>query len=160
MRRLIKFLHTMGAIGLIGAIACLLVMFSVLPPRSSLAQYASSREAMAAIVRWVFMPSLACVLISGLIAIAANRGFHDAGWAWIKLASGILVFEGGLVSISGPIDEEATRSAGALSGGFDVAGLATSVTAEQNSLWIILAVATANVVVGIWRPRLMRRVET
>ncbi len=47
MRRLLKFLHTMGSIGLMGAMAALLVMFSVAPPPSQLAGYALIRGAMA-----------------------------------------------------------------------------------------------------------------
>jgi hypothetical protein len=36
----------------------------------------------------------------------------------------------------------------------DPAALAASLGAEWKSLWVLLAVATANVVLGIWRPRL------
>ena len=37
-------------------------------------------------------------------------------------------------------------------------GLATKywTSAERNTLWILLAVATANVIFGIWRPRLTK----
>ena len=156
MRRLLKFLHTMGAIGLMGAMACLLVMLSVLPPRTSLGEYAAMRGAMGAIASWVFMPSLAMTLIAGLLAIAVNPSFHNAGWAWVKLGSGILIFEGGFVSILGPMQEEARNAAEALAGTLDPATLAASLTAERNTLWIILAVATVNVLLGIWRPRLTR----
>ena len=159
MRRLMKFLHTMGAIGLMGAMACLLVMLARLPPVTSLGEYAAMRGAMGAIAGWVFMPSMALTLIAGLLAIAVNPVFHNAGWAWVKLASGILVFEGGFVSILGPMQEEASRSAQALAGAVDAGTLATALTAERNTLWIIFAVATANVVLGIWRPRLMRPVS-
>ena len=159
MRRLLKFLHTIGAIGLMGAMACLLVMLARIPPSTSLGEYAAMRSAMGAISTWVFMPSLGATLIAGLLAIAANPVFHNAGWAWAKLATGILVFEGGLVNIHGPMQEEAEHSASALAGQFDPAALATSLSAERNTLWIILLVATANVVLGIWRPRLMRTVR-
>lgn len=27
-------------------------------------------------------------LIAGLLAIAVNRAYHNAGWAWVKLAAG------------------------------------------------------------------------
>jgi hypothetical protein len=45
------------------------------------------RGAMAEIVAWIFLPSLVATLIAGLLAIAVNRAFHDAGWAWVKAAS-------------------------------------------------------------------------
>ena len=70
--------------------------------------------------------------------------------------SGILVFESGFVGILGPMQREAERSAEALAGRIDASSLATSLIAERNTLWILLAVATANVIFGIWRPRLTK----
>ena len=151
-----KFLHTMGAIGLMGSMACLLVMLGMTPPPSSLSQYALMRAAMGSVATWVFLPSLALRLVAGLLSIAVNRAFHNAGWAWVKLATGILVFEWGFAGIQGPMQQEAELSARLLAGGSDTAALAASLGAEQNSLWVLLAVATANVVLGIWRPRLAR----
>lgn len=156
MRRLIKFLHTMGAIGLMGAMACLLVLLSLIPAPASLSEYALMRGAMGAIATWIFMPSLALALIAGLLAMAINRGYHNAGWAWVKLFSGLLVFEWGLASIQGPMQQEAELSARAMAHEIDPATLGASFGAEWNSLWIMLAVATANVILGIWRPRLTR----
>jgi hypothetical protein len=97
---------------------------------------------------------MVATLIAGLLAIAFNRAFHNAGWAWVKLASGISVFEGSLVAIIGPIQQEATRSAAALSAPLDVVAITGYVGSLQASLWVMLAVSTANVVLGIWRPRL------
>ena len=153
MRRLLKFLHTMGAIGLMGAMACLLVLLSMTPAPSSLAEYSLMRGAMAAIAKWVFMPSLALTLIAGLLAVAFNRAFHNAGWAWAKLLSGLLIFEYGLVGIQGPMQQEADQSVLALSGSVEATSLAASLSSERMSLWALLVVATANVVLGVWRPR-------
>lgn len=153
MRRLMKFLHTMGAIGLAGAMACLLVLLAMTPPPASLPQYALMRGAMSDIARYIFLPSLALTLISGLIAIALNRGFHNAGWAWAKLATGVLMFEWGFVGVQGPMQQEAELSAEALAGRADAALLGMSLGAEAMSLWTLLAVATLNVVLGVWRPR-------
>ena len=146
----------MGAIGLMGAMAALLVLLSVAPPPSALAGYAQIRGAMAAIATWIFLHSLALTLLAGLLAIA-NRAFHSAGWAWLKLATGIILFEWGFVGVQGPIEQEARQSAGALAGQVDPATLADSLGAERATLWVLLAVATANVVLGVWRPRLLRR---
>ena len=77
----------------------------------------------------------------------------------MKLATGVLMFEGGLVYIQGPMQEEAERSASALSGQLDPAELGQTLGPEQGSLWILLGVATANVVFGVWRPRLSRLPE-
>jgi hypothetical protein len=156
MRRLMKFLHTLGAIGLIGAMACLIVLLGFVPKPTSLSEYALISAAMGAIATWIFLPSLALTLIAGLLAIALNRAYHSAGWAWAKLATGILIFEWGFTAILGPLQEQAELSMRALAGDVDPAMLATSLGNERNSLWVLLAVGTANVVLGVWRPRLTR----
>ena len=65
------------------------------------------------------------------------------------------MFAGGLHALS-PIQEEASRSASALAGQVDAASLAGPPDGERATLWVLLAVSTANVVLGIWRPRLTR----
>ena len=156
MRRLLKFLHTMGAIGLMGAMACLLVLLSFTPAPASLSEYALIRAAMGGVATWIFLPSFGLTLVAGLLAMGINRAYQDAGWAWVKLASGLLVFEWGFVAIQGPMQQEAELSARALAHEVDPATLASSLGAEWNSLWVMLAIATANVILGIWRPRLTR----
>lgn len=154
MRRLLKFLHTMGAIGLMGAMACLLVLLALSPAPARLSEYAMMRGAMGTIATWIYLPSFVLTLVAGLLAIALNRAYHNAGWAWVKLATGLAVFEGSFVGVIGPMQEEAEQSALVLAGKADVATLAQSLGAEQGTLWLLIAVATANVVLGIWRPKL------
>jgi hypothetical protein len=156
VRHLLKFLHTIGAIGLMGSMASLLVLLSLAPPPDALAEYALIRGAMGSIATWIFFPSLGLTLIAGLIALGYSKAYHNAGWAWAKAISGILVFESGFVGILGPMQREAERSADALAGKIEPSTLAASLTAERNTLWILLAVATANVIFGIWRPRLTK----
>jgi uncharacterized membrane protein len=153
MRPLLKFLHTIGAIGLMGAMACLIVLLQFAPDPASLSEYALLSAAMSGIVTWIFLPCLALTLIAGLLAIAVNRAYHNAGWAWVKLGTGVLIFEWGFTAIVGPLQEEAHLSARALAGVVDPATLASTLSAERNSLWALLAVATANVALGVWRPR-------
>ena len=158
MRLTLKFLHTMGAVGLMGSLACLLVLIALEPPAASLAQYAQARAAMGAIASWIFMPSLGVTLVAGMLSIAVYRPFHNAGWAWAKLATGILMFEGGLVSVQGPLQDEAERSARVLASNAPAAAdaIANLPASEANVMWALLAVSTANIVLGIWRPRLTR----
>jgi hypothetical protein len=156
VRRFMKFLHTIGAIGLMGSMASLVVLLGFVPKPSSLSEYALITAAMSGIATWVFFPSLALTLIAGLLAIAANPAYHSASWAWAKLATGIIIFEWGFTAILGPIQEEAAVSARALSDGADTAAFVTSLAPERTSLWVLLAVAAANVVLGVWRPRLTK----
>ncbi len=69
---------------------------------------------------------------------------------------GILVFEWGFAAVQGPMQQEAELSAKVLGHEADPAALAASLGAEWSSLWVLLAVATANVILGIWRPRLTK----
>jgi hypothetical protein len=85
------------------------------PRATSLADYALMRGAIAAIATWVFFPSFALTLVAGMLAIAANRAFHDAGWAWAKFAMGILVFAGSF-QVLGSIQDAAKGSASAIAG--------------------------------------------
>jgi uncharacterized membrane protein len=156
MRQTLKFLHSLGAIGMMGAMASLGAILIYAPPATALAEYAAVRSAMAAVATWIFMPSLGVTLIAGLLAIAASPAFHNAGWAWVKAASGILLFESGFVGVLGPMQREAEDAVKALAGKLDPAQLGVSLGAEKMTIWILLAVATANVVLGVWRPRLVR----
>jgi hypothetical protein len=151
LRRFLKFLHTMGAVGLMGSLACLLVLAKMAPPPASLAGYALIRAAMADIASYLVLPSLVLTLIPGMLALGVTRAFHDAGWVWAKAATGILIFAGGLHALA-PIQEEARLSAEAARAQ-DLAGVEHG---EIVTLWVLLFVSTANVVLGVWRPRLMR----
>jgi hypothetical protein len=62
-RRAMKFMHVIGAIGQMGAMACLLVLLSFVPAPTSLSEYSLMRGAMGGIATWIFLPSLGLVLI-------------------------------------------------------------------------------------------------
>ncbi len=154
MRKLLKFIHTLGAVGFIGAMASLLVLVYQLPSPQVLADYAPIRLAMGTIATWVLLPSIGLVLFGGLMSMAWTSAFHNAGWAWVKLATGILVFEGTLTAVQGPTQKQAEIAAQALAGQIDPAAIRDTTGSELISLWVLLAVALLNVVLGIWRPRM------
>jgi hypothetical protein len=146
----------MGAVGFMGSLACLLVLENLAPPPSSLAGYALTRSAMASITTWVYFPSFLLMMIPGLLSIAVTPAFHNAGWVWMKAATGILLFEAGL-HVLAPIQEEARLSAEALAGRLvDLTTLTGASEGEANNMWVLLVVSTANIVLGVWRPRFTR----
>jgi hypothetical protein len=155
--RILKLLHELGAIGMMGALAACVVLLTV-APRESLVEYAALRQGIAAITRWLLVPSLAIVLVSGLLAIAANRAYMDAGWAWVKALLGILMFEGTLLTIQASARRAAElASLAASTGSGDPAALAPLLRTEWAGLWTMLALSFANIVLAVWRPRLQRR---
>ena len=156
MGRFLKALHQIGGIGLAGSLAACIVLVAT-APADSLVGYAAVRQGIAAISQWLLVPSLAIVLVSGLLAIAANRAYHDAGWAWIKALLGIVMFEGTLIAVSASARRAAELSALAAAGEGDPAQLAEVLRTEWGSLWLILALSIANVLLAVWRPRILRR---
>jgi hypothetical protein len=164
-RKSIKVLHEIGAIGVLGALVACVVLVATAPDQS-LAEYAAVRRGIAALSKWVLVPSLLLVLVSGLAAIAANRAYIDAGWAWIKALSGIVIFEGTLMNIDGTAQRAAELATAAVATGIpggaggagaaeaDAALLAALLRTEWLGLWTMIALALANIVIGVWRPRL------
>jgi len=159
-RKVMKILHEIGSVGYLGGIAALLVLLAVLPDPSEFERHAQLRIAMGEISRLVIFPSVIAVLCSGLMSIAIVPAYQSAGWVWAKLATGILVFEGTLVYILGPMRRAGAQGAGVLSGEVAPSELGATLGAETGSLWVLGAVALANVVLGVWRPRWRRRRET
>jgi hypothetical protein len=156
MRRLLKFLHEIGAVGVMGSLAACLVLIATAPKNSWVA-YAAVRQGIAAIAQWVLVPSLALALISGLLAIAANTAYTNAAWAWVKALLGISMFEGTLLTVGAGARRAAEISALAASGHGDPAELATVLRSEWGTLWLLMAVAVVNIILAVWRPRLFRR---
>jgi hypothetical protein len=145
----------MGAIGMTGAMASLIVVMALQPAAGPIEGRAATLRAMSAIATFIFFPSLGVTLIAGLLAIAATPGFHNAGWAWAKAVSGILIFEGGLHAI-GPLQEEAKRSLAVLAAEAGQGAAAAVLASERTTLLVLILVSVANVALGVWRPRLTR----
>ena len=145
----------MGAVGFMGSLACLPVLENIAPTPRFLTSYALIRSAMGMIANWVFFPSFFLTLVPGLLALAVTPAFQKATWVWIKAASGILIFAGGLHALA-PIQDEARLSAEAIAGRLDPARLEGVSEGTTATMWILLAIAIANVVLAIWRHRIFR----
>ena len=157
MKTLLKIIHSLSAAGLIGALACYLILLGVAPPVESLAEYALLREAIARVSSWVLVPSLLGVLTSGLLSIAVYRPFHGARWAWAKALLGLPMFEGTLVAVVGPIGRTADLAVRRAAGDAEALTPVEMAGLEPGAVWVILAVSLASIAIGIWRPTLSWR---
>jgi len=156
LKRVLKMLHEIGAIGVVGAYAACIVL-TVKTSSHSLVAFAAIREGVAAIAQWLLMPSLAIVLISGLLSIAVTPAYHNAGWAWFKALLGISLFEGTLLTVIATARQAADLAAAAVSGQGDPAKLAEALHTQWGGLWIMLVLSLANIVLAVWRPRFGRQ---
>jgi uncharacterized membrane protein len=120
MRRLIKVLHEIGAVGMMGSLAACVVLVMNSPPDAP-AEFAAVRHGIVMVHTYLYVPSLMLAMVSGLIAIAATDAYKDAGWAWMKALTGVSMFEGSLLAIVGPAKRAAALSAEAVTGGGDAA---------------------------------------
>lgn len=153
LRRILKLLHEIGSAGVLGAFAASIVLIVKVPTQSVVA-YAAVRQSIAAISQWLLVPSLAIVLLSGLLAIAATDAYKDAGWVWVKALLGISMFEGTLLTVGASARHAAEFAALAAEGHGDPAQLAQVLHTEWGGLWLLLLLSVANIVLAVWRPRL------
>ena len=157
MKRLMKFLHEVGTVGLMGAIAAHIILSIIsadMPPE----QLAVVRHGIWVISRWLLLPSLGLVLFTGLIAMAIHPPYHNAGWAWIKALLTALVLEGTLGGIQGPARDAAKLSAQVAQGDLSATpALEAVLRHERGGLWVIMFLSVVNIALAVWRPRLKRR---
>jgi len=157
MKRALKFVHTLGAVGVTGALAAGLVLLAAPLPADSPLALATLRSGLDKLFTWILLPSLLLVLISGLLSIAVHAPFREARWVWVKALLGLSLFEGILGGIQGPA-RRAAEYADALVDGTAQAGIVeTLLPNERILLSAMLVIAVVNIVLAIWRPRLRRR---
>ena len=148
-----KALHEIASIGFGGGLAACLVVNLVSNPASS-AEFAAARQLFAAIAQYVLIPSMAIVVMSGLIALAATRGYQNAVWAWVKALLGLSVFEATLLIVGSSRKQAELAAATA-----DPTLVDALLRAERNTLCLLIALSVANVVLAVWRPRLTVKVR-
>jgi len=157
VRRLLKFLHEIGTVGLMGAAATQLVLTyrgDGLGPQ----QLALLRSVIVEITEWVLLPSLLVVLASGLFAMAMHDPYIRAPWALIKAALTVLVLEGTLFSVQGPAQTAAQITAEIAAGDLTHASALPNVLRhERGGLWVLMFLCVVNVALAVWRPKFRRR---
>ena len=157
LRRSLKLLHIFGAIGLAGGLAAYMLVLGAGPGPEAVPEHAALRQSLAMLSRWLIVPSLVAVILSGVLAMAVHHPFQDKGWVWAKLLSGLLIFESSLATIDGPARRAAEVAERARLGEIDAASMATLINDRWGAWWVLLTLFAANVVLGIWRPRFSRR---
>ncbi len=159
MRRLpkaLKFLHTLAACGIIGGVGCHMILL-IFAPQDTPAAYADMRQSISAISNYVLVPSLAIVLISGLLSMAVHPPFLDKGWAWLKAGMGFFMFKA-VLTIVGVTANQAADIARRIEGGEPAeALLEQAIFNEWAFLVFVMVMSVANVVLGVWRPRFSRQ---
>jgi hypothetical protein len=149
LRLTAKALHDIAAIAFGGGLAACLVI-NLMANRMSPADFATSRQVFAAIAQYILIPSVAVVVVSGLIAMMATRGYQDAGWAWVKAVLGI-----SLLVATFRVVGAGTASSELLAAAADPGALDTLLRAERSMLWLLIALCVVNVVLAVWRPKMM-----
>ena len=156
LRWTLKILHTVSAGGLIGGLFAYMTLL-VAAPQDTPQAYADMRISIAAISNYVLLPSLGIALVSGLLSMAVHRPYAQKGWAWLKAATGILMFKGVLIIVGAKADYAASMSERIANGELAADVLEKALAYEWQALVTIMAISVVNVVLGVWRPRLGRR---
>ena len=156
MRKAVKFLHTLASCGLIGALLGYMMVL-VFAPQDTARAYADVRQTISALCNYLLFPSLAVALVTGLLSMVVHQPFMDKRWVWFKAVLGLSMFEATLAIIQSKANYAAKVSAKIAAGEADAGALASALSTEWNSLAAIMALSIANIVLGVWRPRLAKR---
>ena len=152
-RKTMKALHTLGAIGMAGGIAAMMLMINVAPEPAASADYLAVRVAVYDVSRGLVLPSMALVFLTGLLSMAVHFPFQNALWVWLKLGAGFLIFESMLATIDAPARKAVDAVNAAIAGDIASTDLSTRIQDAWGAWWVLLTLAALNVVLAIWRPR-------
>lgn len=153
LRKLMKALHTLGAIGMAGGIAAMMLMVNAAPEPAASAEYLAMRVAVYDVSRSLVLPSMALVFLSGVLSMAIHFPFQNALWVWLKFGAGFLIFESMLATIDAPARKAVDAVNAAIAGDIAAADLPARIQDAWGAWWVILTLAALNVVLAVWRPR-------
>ncbi len=156
MRKTIKIIHSLASCGLIGGLAAYMIVLAW-SPQASPAQYADVRQTIAAISNYALAPSLGVALFTGLVAMMVQRGFQEMRWVWLKAVLGFAMFEATLAVIQAKANYGYETARKVAEGAETAEALAAALSSEWTSLYAIMALSLAQVILGVSRPPLYRR---
>jgi hypothetical protein len=138
LRKFVKLLHTLGSCGLIGSLIGYCVVIIAAHDGGSIAVGVSFNI----LSKYVLLPSLAVVLITGLLAMVVHRPFQEMRWVWLKAFLGLSVFEAslGVLAYASELSHQ-------------IANL-SALRLNWYGACALLALCVVNIVLAIWRPRL------
>jgi len=153
MRKATKFFHTLGSIAMMGALLAIWLTWKAVPDKSDavlLSQYYLQAELVS---RWMLLPGMITMIVSGLISMIVGPGFYNAGWAWAKMAMGLSVFEGTLLTLQGPAQQAGDLARAFLMDPETADALRGVGGPNEMAAMIIFGVCAVATGCGIWRPR-------
>jgi hypothetical protein len=152
MRKTIKILHSLASCGMIGALLGYMILLSY-GPRDTPAQYADTRQAIVVLCDYILVPSLGIVLVSGFVSMLVHKPYMQKGWVWVKALTTIGIFESTMVVVQSKASAGADISMRIAKGQADASALA-ELAQEWGAIGVVLTLAVANVLVGVWRPKI------
>ena len=140
-----------------GGVAAQMVLANMGPGLSP-AEHAILRQVIWRLAQWVTGPSLALVLLSGVLAMAFHRAFQNAQWVMVKVLMTPLLLEGSFLAILSPARGAARLTQAIADGRLEVVDkLDRLLVRERWGLWVMVVLFTAQIVLGVWRPKLADR---
>jgi hypothetical protein len=145
-----KTVHDVASIGFGGALAACLVI-NLTANLSAPVEFLAARQIFGSIARYVLVPAMGVMAVSGLIALGATRAYRDSGWAWLKALLGLNVVVATLL-VAGSAGNHGEMVAAAQAA--DLATLHQMLRSERITLWLLVVLVVVNVVLAVWRPKL------
>lgn len=153
MRKAVKFLHTLAACGMIGALSGYLALLRW-GPQDTPAQLAATRQGIAILCDYILIPSLGVVLVSGFISMLVHKPYMNKGWVWAKALTTIGIFESTMVVVNSKSTEGVAIAMKIARGEADLSAMGEIFDREGGAIAVVLTLAVLNVLVGVWRPKL------